>query len=479
MKFALVSTIENETRNLPVGLVRIAGHVKKHSNFDVRFIDNTFEDIYEEIDKFKPDIIGLTTFTSFYNDTIDFAKNMKSKYPNIKIIIGGAHISALPNSLHSVFDFGVIGQGEKRTLDLLNALEGNKSLKNIDGLVYHDKGGKLVINKRKPDPELELAKSQMDYSLLNKGYFKKKFLPETGDFKVCMGIFSSIGCPFKCLFCVCRSFWGDIRFLDVERIIKEIQELYHKYSVRHIEFYDDLFVINKKRLTEFYDQLKKVGLLNKVTFSCFARADAFDEEMCKILKKINVKSITFGFESASDRILKYIKNHPNSSDKKNRQAILLGEKYGFRVSGALVTGNPTEKIEDMKKNNDFIDFVKKHHGNRVWIQIMTPFPGTKMWDIAKERGKIDDDFDDYGNLKSGKKINWSHLQVHNRNAALLLDEDVPREEFLKNYNYSKAKCEKFVYRIFFNSIKENPINIFYFLKESPLYLKRFFNFVKQ
>ena len=235
MKFALVSTIPNESRNIPVGLVRIAGYIKKNSkDIQVKFIDNTFENIYEEIEKFHPDVIGLTTFTSFYQDSIDFAKLMKSKYPNVKIIVGGAHISALPKSLDKNFDYGILGQGEKRALNLLGAISKNKSVKDIDGIVYRGKNGKLIINPPKREHELELNETAMDYSLLNKNYWKKRFIQEINDFKVFMGIFSSIGCPFNCLFCACRSFWGVIRYVKIENIIKEIEELYYKYNVRHI-----------------------------------------------------------------------------------------------------------------------------------------------------------------------------------------------------------------------------------------------------
>jgi len=201
--------------------------------------------------------------------------------------------------------------------------------------------------------------------------------------------------------------------------------------------------------------------------------------MCVLLKKINVKAITLGFESSSDRVLKYIKNSQNSSVEKNRQAILLGEKYGISIAGGLIIASPTEKIEDMKKNNAFIDFARKHKANRVWIQIMTPFPNTKIWEIAKQRGKVTDDFDDYGNLKNRDKLNWNSLQVHNRDAALLLDDDVPREEFLKEYNYSKKKCSFFAYTVFLKTIIKKPFNLFYFAMESEYYFKRLMLFIKQ
>ncbi len=470
MKLAIVSLIKNESRQPPVGLMRIAGYIKqKTKDVEVKLIDNAFEDIYKEISIFKPDIIGLTTYTSYYQDSIDFASKMKSFYPNVKIVVGGPHITTLPESLNKNFDYAILGQGEVRLLKLLQAIKQNKIPRDIDGIAYWD-NKEIKIIKRKEEKELELDDSITDYSLLHKDYWKKRFIFEITDFQVYMGVISSIGCPYHCLFCSVKACWGNIKYRCIKKVINEIKELYYKYSVRHIEFYDDLFALNKNRLKEFYLELKKENLLNKITFSCFARADAFDEELCSLLKRINIKSITFGFESGSDRILKFIKNNPNSSVKQNREVILFCRKYKINVSGGIVTGNPTEKIEDMKKNIQFIRYARKKGASRLWIQILVPFPATYIWELGKKQNKIPDNYSD---------INWNSMQIHNKDNPLFLDSNVSYTEFLKYYNIAKKECLFFIYPLFIKTISKNPLNILYFLKELGYYLQRLITFSKQ
>lgn len=470
MKIALISLPKNEFRYPPIGLLRIATYIKrKTKDVEVRLIDNAFEDIYEKIDNFNPDIIGLTTFTSYYQDSIDFSSIIKSKYPGIKIIAGGPHITTLPESLDKNFDFGIIGEGERIFLNLINALLKNKSVENIKGIVYY-KNGRLVVNKRDNagySGDLDELHA-IDYNFLNKKYWNKKFAPEIYDFKVSTGIITSIGCPFNCIFCSCKSCWGNIRYRNIENVVKEIKELYYNFGVRHIDIYDDLFAVNKKRLNEFCNKLKQENLQNKITFSCQARADILDEEMCALLRKLNVKTLVFGFESGSDKVLKYVKNNNLCSVEKNKNAIILCKKYGLNVMGCLMMGIPTEKIEDMKKTTEFIDFARKNNALKLWTQILVPLPATEIWEIAKSRGKIKDNM-----------ANWKGIHIHNKENPILLDPDIQIKEFLVNYNLAKKKCRPFVYRLFFKTIYNDPANIFHFVLEGKYYIQRFFLFVKQ
>jgi len=151
----------------------------------------------------------------------------------------------------------------------------------------------------------------------------------------------------------------------------------------------------------------------------------------------------------------------------NKKAILLCKKHRFNVYGGLMIGIPGEKIEDMDKTIEFIDFAKKAGVSRIWLQILIPCPATEIWELAKSRGKINEDF--YKDTSS----------TYNKEKPLLLDPDVPLEEFIKKYKLAKKKCQYFVYKTILKTILYNPIAILYFLKDSPLYLKRFFNFIKQ
>lgn len=467
LRIAVISIADNDFRYPIIGPTIIAKSVKdKCKNTEVRLIDNTFEDVYKEIKNFNPNIIGFSTFTQSYPRAINFAKIIKQEIPNIKLIIGGPHITTFLESFDPIFDFGIIGEGEKSFPELIEAIRKKKPLAKIKGLVYF-KNKKLIKNKVKEELSDINEIFPLDYKLLNKGYFKKKFIPEIFKFGVTMGMMTSIGCPFNCRFCSIRACWRKMRFRKISNVIEEIKDLYYNYKVRHIDLFDDLFAINKARLIEFREELKKAGLLDKISFSCQARVNTVDDEMLGLLKSLNVKTVVFGFESGSDRILKYIKKDLSLSSELNKKAVLLCKKYNLNVYGGLMIGMPEEKLEDMDKTIEFIDFAKKAGAARIWIQILIPCPATEIWDIAKSRGKINDDF--YKNISN----------TYNKYNPLLLDIDIPLEEFIKKYDLAKKKCRYFVYKTFLRTLITNSTSIFYFLKDSQLYLKRFFNFIKQ
>ncbi len=467
LKIAIVSLPENDFRFPLIGTMIITRYVKEHcKNVEVLLIDNTFDNIFDEIRKLNPDIVGFSTFTQSYKEAIKFAKEVKKINPEVKIVIGGPHITTLPDSLDSVFDYGVIGEGERAFVELIEAIRHHKNVGNIKGLIYY-KNNKLVLNKKREDLSNIDELFPLDYGLLNKKYFEKKFIPEIYKFEVSMGLMTSIGCPYNCRFCSIKACWKRIRFRNIDSVIEEIKNLYYNFGVRHIDLFDDLFSVNKARLNEFREKLECAGLLGKLTFSCQARANTIDEEMCKILKSLNIKTVVFGFESGSDRVLKYIKNDLSLSAETNKNAIKLCVKHGLNVYGCLMIGMPGEKLEDMQKTLEFIDFAKKAGAARLWIQVIIPLPSTEMWEIAKQRGKIDDNV-------------YEHISnVYHKESPLLLDADVPLEEFIKKYDAAKKKCRSFVYQTFIKTLIGNPSSLLYFTKESIFYLKRLFNFVKQ
>jgi radical SAM superfamily enzyme YgiQ (UPF0313 family) len=139
-----------------------------------------------------------------------------------------------------------------------------------------------------------------------------------------------------------------------------------------------------------------------------------------------VTTINFGFESGSEKILHYLKGGSVTVED-NRRAVLLGKKHGLSVVGSLIFGSPGETIDDMKETLKFIDFFDKNGGDNLWHFVMTPFPGTPIWELAKERGKVSSDMD------------WSLLRHHNIDKPMLLEPGIDIEDFKRIYNEAEEK----------------------------------------
>lgn len=432
MKLGLVSTFKNENEP-PIGLVVLATYLKKKIGFkNTKIIDITYDNVYEDVLKHDFDIIGISSMTAFFDRAIKIAEIIKEK-KDIPVIIGGVHISTLPSCLPEVFDIGVVGEGEETFLELIKLYmkEGGfpkKKLRKIDGLVFRDKDGLVITEKRKllePLDELPI----LELNFLNRKYFKKKWVSWDERMGKIALLMTSRGCPYRCVFCSTSLFWQKVRLHSAEYVVKNVKYYHEKYSIDHFQIIDDLFSISKGRLKDILKFLEKEKLLGKVSFSCQPRANLMDEEMAQLLKKINVKSANFGFESGSERMLKWLKQDTVTVED-NKRACLLCKKYGIKTYGSFIFGSPGETIGDMRKTLKLMDFMIENGAYKLWHFVMTPFPGTVIWEIAKKRGKVSEHMD------------WRLLRHENYKEPLLLDESVPLKEFQKVYFEARDKLDK-------------------------------------
>jgi len=127
MKVAMVSLLENQFQYPPIGLLRICSYLKKmRKDIEVKLIDRTFENPEEEMENFKPDVIGIITYATYYKEDVDFCKKMKRRFPNLVIVAGGPQMTTMPKSFHEIFDYGVMGQGEISMLKLIDVIKKRK-----------------------------------------------------------------------------------------------------------------------------------------------------------------------------------------------------------------------------------------------------------------------------------------------------------------------------------------------------------------
>ncbi|MCX5855779.1 MAG: radical SAM protein [Deltaproteobacteria bacterium] len=419
LKIALLSVVDRIS-TIPYGLVSIATYLEKmNPSHETRIFDRAVHNIKKEILKFNPDIIGIGSMTLFYETAKEVAGEIREYCSNtLPIIIGGVHITTLPQSFHRCFDIGVIGEGEITFYELVELYYLERSfhvdkLKKIRGLIFWD-GPEIEATEKRPLVHPLDALPMPDYKYISKTYFEKRYW--YGKFKVPGYIMTSRGCPYKCIFCSTRQFWCKVRVNSPEYVTRYIKQLIDIHEVHHITIMDDLFAANKKRVRRFIEEFSTQGIDKKISLSVSMRANLIDDDMCDLLKQLNVVEANFGFESGSDKILKMIKGDEVSTAM-NYRAVDVCMSHGIKPSASFMFGVPGETLDDMSKTCEFIDRVRKK-GAILWIFIATPFPATEFWQIAKKRGKVNDNMD-------------FRLLDHMIAAedALLLDEDIDRNRF--------------------------------------------------
>jgi len=426
---ALLS-LTRDVASPPLGLASIATYLRQEGvDCSTRIMDLNFGNPVRETLDWQPDLVGLSAFSVQVPEVRRAAQRLRS-HLKAALILGGVHVSTLPASLPPEFDLGVVGEGEQAMVELVQAFQRHGHLRpaavrDIAGLVWHE-DGRVVQTPPHPlvDPLDRIPIP--DRSFVHPGYFKGVPLPAMGGRKVrTTALLTGRGCPYRCAFCATTAFWGNkIRWHSVERVVEEVRYLVDSFGVEHLMIWDDLFAVNRKRVVEITEALRQAGLWGRVKFSCQMRANLMDEEMATTLWDLGVVSICFGFESGSDKTLRYLKQ--SVTVEQNRQAIRIAKAKGFYVVGGLIFGSPGETLQDMEETLDLIDYMRQAGVDNAWCFTATPFPGTPMWEEGVSRGVLSPDID-FGRLNLYASL------------PLLLDDSVSPQQFSHLVRRANAK----------------------------------------
>lgn len=394
MKLLLINICPNEIF-YPTAMLCLYSYLKsKIKEIEIKIIAGWEKAYYSDIIEFNPDIIGISVMTPEFEDATGIATNLKTFIPNTPIIIGGVHVTILPETIRKCFDIGVIGEGEETLYELVTLFEKYnglfiENLKEVKGIIFWNGDNKIKTEYRKP---LDLNNYPLiDYSIVPQEKFKIKPIGAWGRFGVEGLIESSRGCPFRCIFCASTRVWNGIRYFPIKWVVSNLITLIN-LGCTHIHLSDELFAANKKRLRQMIIDFTENKIQERVQLSVTARTSFFDEEFCDLLKAVGVTMIFFGFESNSHRVLQLLKGETCDKDD-NCNAVKICYKKKMECWGAIMLGAPTETEEEMMETINFIKWCKKYKVRRICVGTLVPFPGTPVWDIAKDKGLVHENMD--------------------------------------------------------------------------------------
>lgn len=439
---AINSFSEVETRYPNLGIGYLIASLKAafgDTGFHFKVAHSNIED---ELDGFKPQVVGISCVSQNYGLARDYAQQAHER--GISVIIGGVHISFLPQTLSKCMNVGCIGEGEDTIIDLMRVFLTHKgfpaaALEEIPGIVYWGEDGALR------QTSIRAGRSNLD----SLPYPDRSLTPISSH----TYMFTSRGCPYRCKFCASSRFWNNVRFFSAERVVNEIELLVNQYGVRFISFFDDLFVADKKRFFEIVDLVEKRGIQGKAKFSCSLRANTVTEDIVVALKRMGVASVGMGLESGNQRVLTWLKGGSLSVEQ-NANAVALLKKYGIMPNASFVIGSPDETAEEIL---DTLRFIKRVDLALFDVYVITPFPGTPVWEIAKEKKLVCED----------ESMDWSRLNVNfetNHSKTIILSETLSPKELLQLYGKFRR------YRFFHNAIKiwNHPM-----LSDLPRYILKY------
>ena len=371
-----------------LGLLYVAGHLRKLTNITPRIIDCladglNLESLGNLIREEKPDIVGFSVLTFNLLDCLAVAQMVKTQSPITKICFGGFHATLYPIETLQLpnVDYVVLGEGEITFAELVKTMMAGQTtveaLRQIDGLGFKD-GDVPVINlPRNPVSDLDaLALPAHDLVDLN------KYTVVLADESKVASIQTSRGCPSKCVFCDIRL--TKYRYRSEENVLEEIT-LLNNMGVNEFFLIDDTFTINKNRVLRLCKLLieKKLGIRFKIS----SRIDRIDAEMLDQLAKAGCYRIHYGVESGSQRILDYLQK--DISVDSVVSVFEMTKKAGIEVFAYMMVGIPTETMEDIEMSFRLVGRIMPDHVN---YSICTPFPKTYLYERSLQYQKIPDDY---------------------------------------------------------------------------------------
>ena len=327
----------------------------------------------------SPDFVVMDSTTpSIYSD-IECARICKEE-SNTKVIMVGPHISALPRETLEIakdaVDVAAIGEYDYTLRDIINKFD---NLEGVKGIAYW-KDNEVRLNKQR---QLIQNLDDLPFPAWHHLDLMKYF--DGGKLYPYIDIISGRGCPNRCIFCL----WPQVmhgtryRLRSPKNVVDEIEydiKLCPKV-LRGGEFFfeDDTFTADKERAIIICEEILKRNL--KITFSVNARADSYDLEMFKMMKKAGCRELLVGFESADQRILDNV--NKNIKVKQMQEFMKMTKKTNLEVHGCFVFGLPGETKETIQKTTDFALLLGL---NTVQFSSAVPFPGTDYYEICKEKG---------------------------------------------------------------------------------------------
>ena len=335
-----------------------------------------WQEVRDMLEKFKPDIVGLSVYSAAYKSALNVASIVKDWDANVITILGGIHPTIDPYNvaLNQTVDFVVRGEGEITIQELIKAIDTKSDYGNIKGIAYKQ-NGKVILT-----PQREYISNLDDVGIpaRHKIYEKDTFPPTAFQ-----AIYGSRGCPFQCIFCGSFNLWGHkVRARSAENLVKEIEETHKIYKTKYFYICDDVFFITRERAIKFCNLLldRKLG----VYWSAQTRAEIIDDELLRLMKKSGGQHVAVGIETGDERIRELIKKG-NTLDEVRNAAKLIRD-HRLKLVGFFMFGFPWETKEEINRT---INFLSEINPLFAFPYIVTPAPGTELAKLAQGMGLID------------------------------------------------------------------------------------------
>ena len=380
----------SETPSPPLGLAYLAASLEAAGHrvniLDYVVYPYSIDDLKKQIDRFSPDLVGVTAVTMNVNKALQIVRNVKVIDSHIPTVMGGPHVTfAAEDTLAACpeLDIAVIGEGEDTLIQIAENLDRRDHWAQIPGIVYRNGEGSVRTAPKSGFLDVKLLPDPARH-LLALARYRILHMPIT--------LTTSRGCPFQCIFCVGRKMVGaKVRYRAPEKVVDEIASI-AGLGFHQINIADDLFTANERHCLAICDEIRRRGL--QVQWTSFARVDTVSLKVLENMKDAGCTAVSFGMESANAEILKTCRK--GITRQQILDAVRMCEKAGIQAHGSFILGLPGESAETISETLAFGDQLKAM-GVSFGFHLLAPFPGTRVREEREAYGIriLSDNWDDY------------------------------------------------------------------------------------
>jgi radical SAM superfamily enzyme YgiQ (UPF0313 family) len=368
-----------DTYTPPLGVMHLASHIRTHGYqpaiLDLQVGTWHVGSAADHVLASTPDVIGISAMTINILNAGGLAEELRRRGFGGPIILGGAHVTAVPVDTLDAFpsiDFGVLGEGELTLLELLDTIHDGRSPEGVRGIVQRDANRQIVLNDSRPFIADLDSLPMPAWDLLDG--FPAKYPSSLLESKrvPAAGIMTSRGCPFQCTFCDNRVFGRKVRHFSAEYSLNMIRHLIATYGIKDLMFFDDNLMLNEKKLAQICNCIIEEKM--DITWYAIAHSKSMSVHQLEMMKRAGCWFIEMGIESGNDDILKRI--HKSATKKEIAIAASNARAAGLRTKGNFIFGFPWDTTATLEESIQFaldidIDFFQQSY--------LTVWPGCALF----------------------------------------------------------------------------------------------------
>ncbi len=366
----------------PLGIAYVAAALES-AGHEVSIIDAVAEGLAPEevrgrLERVQPDLAGVTAMTSSIHGALEAGRI--AKQCGALVVAGGAHMALYPEETlsYDFIDYGIVGEGDESTVELVAALEGGRPVEDIRGLAYK-KDSQVRVNGARIVDDLDRLPFPA-YHLLP----MDRYSSIIGLHPVSTAV-TTRGCPYRCGFCVKGPSDERFRTRSPRNVVDEMEMLVKRHHAAEVMFYDDVLTLRRKHIVGICEEILRRGL--RVQWESPTRINRVDPELLELMHRAGCRVLRYGVESGDPGILALM-NKAIDIDQV-RRVFRWTREAGIETFAYFILGYAQETPVTMRRT---IDLAKELDPDYVMFTLATPYPRTSLYELAVEQGIVTGDY---------------------------------------------------------------------------------------